>query len=297
MSRDTGTVSTTGAKFIAPMKGSPVYGYTTMRTMPDGRALSTTTQISANHLDPPGELSVNLMNQLRCQPSESRGHPLQADVHNNKQAAENKQFTLLESDLANLDQEETLTQSAIISQTPNTCPKRTRLPSGSHLLDHDGKEQAPSSRYHNNNSQDCISNSKNSPKRIMPTKLCRVPAQHVESDARLTDADVKPEARVTDAVIPEESPLAEPPSKKVVIADPPTQSQPVKLLPKRPLRPRKIGSALLEPPKTPNQPLTMLISSLDSKSNPRVQLRLKPLLQPLKSWSQPLSPLQRPQNW
>ncbi|KNE89440.1 hypothetical protein PSTG_17104 [Puccinia striiformis f. sp. tritici PST-78] len=101
-------------------------------------------KISANHLDPPGELSVNLMNQLRCQPSESRGHPLQADVHNNKQAAENKQFTLLESDLANLDQEETLTQSAIISQTPNTCPKRTRLPSGSHLLDHDGKEQAPS---------------------------------------------------------------------------------------------------------------------------------------------------------
>ncbi|POW21239.1 hypothetical protein PSHT_02677 [Puccinia striiformis] len=179
-------------------------------------------KISANHLDPPGELSVNLMNQLRCQPSESRGHPLQADVHNNKQAAENKQFTLLESDLANLDQEETLTQSAIISQTPNTCPKRTRLPSGSHLLDHDGKEQAPS----------------------------------------------QAEARVTDAVIPEESPLAEPPSKKVVIADPPTQSQPVKLLPKRPLRPRKIGSALLEPPKD--------TKSTSDNANIIIRFKIKP---------------------
>ncbi|KAI9610320.1 hypothetical protein KEM48_002541 [Puccinia striiformis f. sp. tritici PST-130] len=102
----------------------------------------------------------------------------------------------------------------------------------------------------------------------MPTKLCRVPAQHVESDARLTDADVKPEARVTDAVIPEESPLAEPPSKKVVIADPPTQSQPVKLLPKRPLRPRKIGSALLEPPKD--------TKSTSDNANIIIRFKIKP---------------------
>ncbi|KAH9450742.1 hypothetical protein MJO28_009814 [Puccinia striiformis f. sp. tritici] len=81
---------------------------------------------------------------------------------------------------------------------------------------------------------------KTRPKRIMPTKVHRVSVKHLNSQTRVIPGET----------LSAEPQISEPPPKKVVITDPPTvQSQPVKLLPQRPVRPKKTGSVLLEPAK------------------------------------------------
>ncbi|POW00551.1 hypothetical protein PSHT_12944 [Puccinia striiformis] len=245
---DISTLQTSGAS--GPSKDTSWVMYSRAWTTKEEKYVATAIEkISANHCDLPGELNFNMMNSLRHQPSgahcplnqvNTKLQPQEDHLHN--------QFTVLESDLAHLD-EETLTQSAImfptdpcksceVSEAPKHEVYEAPVPSLTHPKwtmttvtaakkkgkhHHPANSQSPEppnvNRPTNRTKNVCIANPpavqslsvKTQPKRPRPKKLGTVRLKSQETKS--ISAKVLPEPKETQTdlsnVLPKQSPLLE----------------------------------------------------------------------------------------